>query len=69
MPATWTNDDRHIVVDCPQCHRTIWAGSKCHHGQPITSPSKDAPKEDVRTRSGGLKRRKGDDMHGTLTDD
>ncbi len=27
--------DSRIVVDCPQCHRTIWAGTLCHHGAPI----------------------------------
>ena len=24
--------DSRIVVDCPECHRTIWAGTTCHHG-------------------------------------
>lgn len=32
-------DDRHIVIDCAVCHRTIWAGTKCLHGQ-IPPPSK-----------------------------
>lgn len=27
--------DSRIVVDCPQCHRTIWAGTRCHHGEPV----------------------------------
>ncbi len=24
--------DGRIVVDCPTCHRTVWAGTTCHHG-------------------------------------
>lgn len=33
-PASSPSDSR-IVVDCPKCHRTVWAGTLCHHGEPV----------------------------------
>lgn len=65
------DDNRHIIIDCPTCKRTIWAESVCHHGQPPTTPNKDAPKEVRTKRSGGLKRRKydEDDRLGVEVDD
>ena len=41
-----TEDECRIVVDCPVCKRTMWAGTRCTHGQ-IPPPSKEAPKETV----------------------
>lgn len=52
MP-TPTTDDRHIVIDCETCHRTIWSGTKCLHGQiPSPSPVAEAypPIEDEKVR-------------------
>jgi len=70
VTPTKTDDERHIVINCPQCYRVIWAGSKCHHGQPIIDKNKDAPKENARTRSGGLRRRRDDEEpHGAEVDD
>lgn len=31
--------DSRIVVDCPECHRTIWAGTRCLHGAFPTEPT------------------------------
>lgn len=33
-----------IVINCPVCHRTIWANTVCPHGT-VPPPSKDAPRE------------------------
>jgi hypothetical protein len=34
-PAAPTNPDNGpIVVDCPKCFRTVWAGTTCRHGEP-----------------------------------
>jgi hypothetical protein len=29
-----------LVVDCPECHRTIWANTKCAHGQVVLTKVK-----------------------------
>ena len=31
--------DSRIVVDCEVCHRTIWAGTPCSHGEIPTKPT------------------------------
>lgn len=54
------SDERHIVVDCEICHRTIWAGSICRHGKcppPKSEPKDEAPREPYRPKRplrGGL---------------
>jgi hypothetical protein len=30
--------DTRIVVDCPVCNRTIWANTRCYHGQVPLGP-------------------------------
>lgn len=40
---------RGIVIDCPECRRTIWSGTTCTHGQvpppaePVGGPEVDPP--------------------------
>ena len=46
MPAPTAYPAGPIVVDCPECRRTIWANTVCTHGT-VPPPSKDAPKEDA----------------------
>lgn len=31
-----------LVVNCPECHRTIWAGTLCRHGE-LPPPEDKSP--------------------------
>lgn len=33
-----------LVVNCPECHRTIWANSVCHHGKVPDPDDQPEPK-------------------------
>lgn len=51
-----------IVIDCPKCKRTIWAGATCYHGFTPLTPEEEKPLRDREVDAyktdldGGLKR-------------
>lgn len=45
LTPSFTTD---LVVNCPECHRTLWANSVCHHGRvPPPAAAPPAPAENA----------------------
>jgi hypothetical protein len=45
-------DQQRIVVDCPVCRRTVWAGSVCLHGA-VPPPKKGTTDGKPKPPTGG----------------